>query len=445
MKTIIIGAGKVGFSIAQILSYANHDVVVIENNSERKQIVEEHLDVQTILGSGGSISTLQEAGICDAQLLVAVTEYDELNMISCLLGKKLGVKKTVARVRNPEYADNNQVSADSLGIDLVINPEQVTAEMVGKLAEVPEAINVDYYADGRVQMVELQLTKDSPVANKQLKDIKFPKPNLIVAILRNEEMIIPRGDDQLKPDDLVFVLAETTNMVAIEKVLGKERIKTENVTILGGGRIGFYLAQLLEKKGYTVKLIEKNIEICKQISQKLTNTLVLQGDGSDITLLEEEEVGQTDFFVAVTNDDKVNLLVSIIAKHLGAKRTIAQIRRTEYVPLVEKVGIDIAISPRLLTAGAILRFIRKGDIVSVSLIGGAKAEMIELIAQTDSRVIGKQLKDLKFPKDAIIGAVVRGEDVIVPTGRDSIKPCDRVIVFALPKAISKVEKFFTQT
>ena len=445
MKTIIIGAGKVGFSIAQMLSYANHDVVVIEKNNERRQIVEEHLDVQTICGSGGSISTLQEAGICDAQLLVAVTQYDELNMIACLLGKKLGVKKTVARVRNPEYADNNQVSADSLGIDLIINPEHVTAKMIGKLAEVPEAVNVDYYADGKVQMLELQLTKDSPVANKQLKDIKFPKPNLIVAILRNEKMIIPRGDDQLKPDDLVFVLAETTNMVAIEKVLGQERIKTENVTILGGGRIGFYLAQLLEKQGYTVKLIEKNIEVCKQISQKLTNTLVLQGDGSDITLLEEEEVGQADFFVAVTNDDKVNLLVSIIAKHLGAKRTIAQIRRTEYVPLVEKVGIDVAVSPRLLTAGAILRFIRKGDIVSVSLIGGAKAEMIELIAQSHSRAIGKQLKDLKFPKDAIIGAIVRGEEVIVPTGINSISPLDRVIVFALPKAISKVEEFFAQS
>ena len=444
MKTIIVGAGKVGFSIAQMLSYANHDVVVIENNSARKQIVEEHLDVQTILGNGGSISTLQEAGICDAQLLVAVTEYDELNMISCLLGKKLGVKKTVARVRNPEYANNNQVSADSLGIDLVINPEQVTAEMIGKLAEVPEAINVDYYANGKVQMLELQLTKDSPVANKQLKDIKFPKPNLIVAILRDEKMIIPRGADQLKPNDLVFVLAETTNMVAIEKVLGKERIITENVTILGGGRIGFYLAKILENKGYTVKLIEKDIEVCKQISQKLTNTLVLQGDGSDITLLEEEEVGQADFFVAVTNDDKVNLLVSIIAKHLGAKRTIAQIRRTEYVPLVEKVGIDVAVSPRLLTAGAILRFIRKGDIVSVSLIGGAKAEMIELIAQSHSKVVGKQLKDLNFPKDAIIGAVVRGDDVIVPTGIDIIKALDRVIVFALPKAITKVEEFFLQ-
>ncbi|MBS3969907.1 MAG: Trk system potassium transporter TrkA [Clostridia bacterium] len=444
MKTIIIGAGKVGFSIAQMLSYANHDVVVIENNSERKQIVEENLDVQTILGSGGSISILHEAGICDAQLLVAVTEYDELNMVACLLGKKLGVKKTVARVRNPEYVDNNQISADALGIDLVINPEKVTAEMIGKLAEVPEAINVDYYADGKVQMVEIQLTKDSPVAYKRLMDIKFPKPNLIVAILRNEKMIIPRGHDQLKPNDLVFVLAETTNMVAIEKVLGKERVKTENVTILGGGRIGFYLAKLLEKKGYTVKLIEKNIEVCKEISQKLSNTLVLQGDGSDISLLEEEEVGQADFFVAVTNDDKVNLLVSIIAKHLGAKRTIAQIRRTEYVPLVEKVGIDVAVSPRLLTAGAILRFIRKGDIVSVSLIGGAKAEMIELIAQSHSRVTGKQLKDLNFPKDAIIGAVVRGDNVIVPTGKDIINPHDRVIVFALPKAIAKVEEFFLQ-
>ncbi|MEW6621529.1 MAG: Trk system potassium transporter TrkA [Bacillota bacterium] len=442
MRTIIVGAGKVGFSIAQMLSYANHDVVVIEKINERKQVVDENLDVQTILGSGASICTLQEAGISEAQLLVAVTEYDELNMVACLLGKKLGVKKTVARVRNPEYVDNNQLSANSLGIDLVINPERVTAEMIAKLADVPEAINVDYYADGKVQLVELQLTKDAPVVYKKLKEISFPKPNLIIAILRNEKMLIPRGEDQLKPNDLVFVLAETANMVAIEKVLGKERIKTENVTILGGGRIGFYLAKILETKGYTVKLIEKSIDVCRSISQQLSNTLVLQGDGTDITLFEEEEVGQSDLFVAVTNDDKVNLLVSLIAKHLGAKRTVAQIRRNEYVPLVEKVGIDIAVSPRVLTAGAILRFIRKGDIVSVSLIGGAKAEMIELIVPQTSTVTGKSLKDLKFPRDAIIGAIVNDDGVIVPTGSTILKPLDRVIIFALPKAISKVEEFF---
>ncbi len=442
MKIIIVGAGKVGFSIAQILSYENQDVIVIEKNNERRQIVEAQLDVQAIHGNGASIATLKAAGIEDAQLLVAVTEFDELNMVACLLGKKLGVKKTVARVRNPQYIEDAEVSAKSLGIDLVINPEWVTAEMIAKLAEIPEAINVDYYADGRVQLLELQLSLDSPVVYKKLKDISFPKPNLIIAILRNGKMIIPRGNDQLKPYDYVFVLAETENMVAIENVLGKKRTKIESITILGGSRIGFYLAKILERDSFSVKLIEKNIEVCKEISQHLTNTLVLHGDGSDISLLEEEEVGQTDLFVAVTNDDKVNLLVSLIAKHLGASRTIAQIRRSEYIALVEKVGVDVAVSPRLLTAGAILRFIRKGDVISVSLIGAAKAEMMELIVSPNSEAVGKPIKALKFPIDAIIGAIVNEDKITVPTGDDQIEPHDRVIVFALPKAVSKVEDFF---
>ena len=442
MKTIIVGAGKVGFSIAQILSYENQDVIVIEKNNERRQIVEAQLDVQAIHGNGASIATLKAAGIEDAQLLVAVTEFDELNMVACLLGKKLGVKKTVARVRNPQYIEDAEVSAKSLGIDLVINPEWVTAEMIAKLAEIPEAINVDYYADGRVQLLELQLSLDSPVVYKKLKDISFPKPNLIIAILRNGKMIIPRGNDQLKPYDYVFVLAETENMVAIENVLGKKRTKIESITILGGSRIGFDLAKILERDSFSVKLIEKNIEVCKEISQHLTNTLVLHGDGSDISLLEEEEVGQTDLFVAVTNDDKVNLLVSLIAKHLGASRTIAQIRRSEYIALVEKVGVDVAVSPRLLTAGAILRFIRKGDVISVSLIGAAKAEMMELIVSPNSEAVGKPIKALKFPIDAIIGAIVNEDKITVPTGDDQIEPHDRVIVFALPKAVSKVEDFF---
>lgn len=443
MRIIIIGAGKVGFSLAQMLSYENHDVVVIEKKPLRQKIVEENLDVQTILGSGASTSVLEEAGVAEADLLIAVTEIDELNMISCLIAKQYGVKKTVARIRNPEYLENTKFSpTTSIGIDLVINPERVTAKMISKLIHVPEAINVEYYADGKVQLLELYIKKDSPVVNKSLIEINFPKPNLIVAILRDEKMIIPRGSDVLKPGDLIFVIAETKNMLAVEKVLGEKRTKVENVIILGGGRIGYYLAKLLEKKPVSVKVIDKDLEVCRKISSELNDTLVLHGDGTDISLLEEEDTGKADMFIAVTNDDKVNLLVSLLAKHLGAKKTAAQIRRSDYVPLIEKVGIDVAVSPRMLTAGAILQFIRRGDIVSVTLLGSAKAEMIELVVPDSSKIVKKPLKKLKFPRHAIIGAIVRGNDVIVPTGDDFINPGDRVMVFALPEAIKKVEKFF---
>lgn len=443
MRNIIIGAGKVGFSIAQMLSYESQDVVVIDKNPERLKIIEENMDVQTIAGSGSSIRSLKEAGISQAHLLIAVTEIDEINMISCLIAKQFGVKKTVARVRNPEYVENDSIApTSSIGIDLVINPEMVTAKAISELISVPEAINVQYYADGKVQLLEIKVKETSPVINKPLAEIKFPKPNLIAAILRNEKMIIPRGNDVLMPGDLVFVIAETKNMLAIEKVLGEERVKIENVIILGGGRIGFYLAKLLENKPFAVKVIEKNIEVCRKISSELENTLVLNGDGTDLNLLEEEDTAKTDMFISVTDDDKVNLLVSLLAKHLGAKRTAAQIRRSDYIPLVEKLGVDVVVSPRLLTAGAILQFIRRGDIVSVTLLGGAKAEMLELIVPSDSKIVKKPLKDLKFPRNAIIGSIVRGNDVIVPTGTDYILPGDRVMVFALPKAIRMVEKFF---
>lgn len=445
MRVVIIGAGKVGFNIGQILSNENHDVVIIEKNEERYRIIQESLDVQAINGSGASSQVLEEADIRAADLLIAVTEYDELNMISCILAKQYGVPRTIARVRNPEYADNNLLTKGSvLGIDLVINPEKVTAWEISQLIDVPEALDVEYYADGKIQLLELEIDQKAPIIDKYLKDLKFPYRFVIVAILRDEKMIIPRGDDIIKKNDIIFLLAKTQDMVDIERYMGKERAKTKNVMILGGGRIGYYLAKILETKKMGVKIIEKNLQRCKEISQSLDSTLVLHGDGSDIDLLKEEGAGQIDTFVALTEDDKLNLLVSLLAKHLGVKKTIAQIRRSDYLPLVERVGIDVAVSPRLLTASAILKFIRKGHIINVSLLSGDKAEMIELAVTEKSKIVNKYLRDLNFPKGAIIGSIYRDDDVFIPTGNDYIIPGDRIIVFALPKAIHKVEEFFSE-
>ncbi|NLT94729.1 MAG: Trk system potassium transporter TrkA [Clostridia bacterium] len=445
MRAIIIGAGKVGFNIGQILSNENHDVVIIEKDEERCKIVQENLDVQVINGTGASSQVLEEADIKNADLLIAVTEYDELNMIACILAKQYGVPRTIARVRNPEYADNNLLTKSSvLGIDLLINPEKVTAWEISQLIDVPEALDVEYYADGKIQMLELEIDDTAPVINKHLKDLNIPYRFVIVAILRDEKMIIPRGNDIIKKGDIIFLLAKTTDMVDIEKYMGKKRAKTKNVMILGGGRIGYYLAKLLEAKRMNVKIIEKKLERCKEISKSLDTTLVLHGDGSDIDLLKEEGAGQVDAFVALTEDDKLNLLVSLLAKHLGVKKTIAQIRRSDYLPLVERVGIDVAVSPRLITASAILKFIRRGHIISVSLLSGDKAEMIELAVSEDSKVVNKYLRDLNFPTGAIIGSIYRDHDVFIPTGSDYILPNDRVVVFALPKAIHKVEAFFSE-
>ncbi|MDD2586471.1 MAG: Trk system potassium transporter TrkA [Syntrophomonadaceae bacterium] len=444
MKCIIIGAGKVGFSIAQLLSSEDHDVVVIEQDEDRAAVVDEALDVQVVAGSGASWAVLETAGVKTADMVVAVTELDELNMIACLLAKQYGVKTTVARVRDPEYAETPHFSPEALlGIDLIINPEKVTALEIAKIVKHPEALNIDYYADGRVQLTELPILDDSLIKDKQLKELDTSK-FVIVSILRNHKMIIPSGEDVIYAGDRPFVIANTKDMPDVLKLFGIRRQKVENITILGAGRTGRYLAEILEeqKAPVNIKIIEKDTRKAMELSESLKNSLVINGDGSDLDLLETENVGQSDLFVAATDDDKLNLLCSLIAKNLGVKKTIAKVKRSDIMPLMEQIGIDIVLSPRILTAGAILKYIRKGDIISVTVLGEDRAEMLELLALPGSLAVGKQLKKLKFPSGAVIGAIVRGNQVIVPSGHDEIKAFDHLMVFTLPKSIHKVEKLF---
>jgi trk system potassium uptake protein TrkA len=445
MRIIIIGAGKVGYSIAQILSQENQDVIVIEKNDERRKIIQDHLDIQTFQGSGSSVKVLEDAGIKYADMVVAVTELDELNIVACLIAKQYGVKKTVARVRNPDYVGAEQAANSFLGIDLVINPERVTAQQIAKLIDVPEAINVEYFADRKVQLLELKVTENFYIANKKLRDLNIQYPFLIVAILRKEQMLIPRGGATLLPDDLIFVLAKIEDMENIEELIGTKRAIIENIVILGGGRVGYYLAKRLEEKSRqlkSVKIVEKDLAKCHDLSKNLTATLILHGDGTDTEFLKDEQIGQADLFVAVTSDDKANLLVALIAKHLGVKKTICQVRRSDFAPLVEQVGINIAITPRVLTAAAILKFIRRGHIVSITLLGGDKAEVIELIVPENCSNVNISLKNLKFPKGAILGAILRNNHAIIPTGEEQIRIGDQIIVFALPQAVKAVEQFF---
>jgi len=443
MKAIIIGAGKVGFSMAEMLSEENHDVVVIEQSPERQQILEDTLDIQVINGSASSFSVLDAAGVREADILLAVTEFDELNMLACMLAKHYGTKITVARVRNTEYLELKDIPLNQLmGIDLIINPERVTAFHIAQIVKNPEALNVDYYAEGKVQLVELRIQPDSPLVGKKLKDVDSSLPYNIVSIVRKHKTIVPRGQDTFYAGDHINLMAQSTNIVEVEKLLGFYRQKINQVTILGGGRTGYHLARILEEQKISIKIIEKDFKRAERISEKLNNTLVIHGDGSDYQLLDEENVGQSDIFVAVTDDDKINMLCSLIAKNLGVKTTICQLKRFEVIPLVEQIDIDIVLSPRILTAGAILKYIRRGDIVSVTVLGEEKAEMLELFAQPGSIAVNKKIQDIKFPRGSVVGAVVRGEQVIVPDGNFKIDAFDRVIVFTLPQDLPKVEKLF---
>lgn len=445
MKVIIIGAGKIGFSMAQLLSGEDHDVVVIEQSPERQLILEDSLDIQVISGSGSSTSVLESAGVRSAELLVAVTEFDELNMVSCLLAKKYGVKTTVARVRNPEYLEVKDFSLqDLMGIDLIINPERVTAQEIVQIARNPEAINIDYFADGKVKLMELEIKTNSPVQGKTLKELDSSVPYNIVAIARRHKMIVPSGGDVLHAGDHIYLMARTTEMREVEKILGFHAPRVENVTILGGGRTAYFLAQMLEqvKPAISIKIIEKNPVRARKVSQKLKSSLVIHGDGSDYQLLEQENIAASDLFVAVTGDDKLNLLCSLIARNLGVRKTVCQLKRTDVVPLAEQLEIDTVLNPRMLTAGAIMKFTRMGDVISVTIKGDERAEILELLAQPGSPVINKEIRNIKFPSGSHIGVIVSKDRVIIPDGYSMIKPNDRILVFSMPQSIHKIERLF---
>lgn len=445
MRVIIIGAGKIGFNIARIMVGQKHDVVFIEKDEGRAKILQDKLDIQVVIGNGASAPVLQEAGVSEAQLLIAVTEMDEVNMIACIMAKNFGVEKTVARVRNPEYLeiDRRPRKGAFSWIDLVINPELVTAYEIAKLIDVPEALDVVYYGGGSIQLLELKIAKGAEVAGKQLKDLNIPYPFIIVGLNREGQILIPRGFDMLLAGDIVFILAQTSDMVKIEHLFGIERKRAERVMILGGGFTGYYLAKMLEERKYAVKIIEKEYMRCQELSGLLNNTLVLHGDSTDLDLLKAEGAGDADVFACLTDDDKTNLLASLIVKHLGAKKTIVQVRSSDYISFLGNVGIDAGVSPRTLTANAILRFInRASNVLSVTLLSREGAEMMEYVVSDKAKIAGKKLKELNFPTGAVIGTVYRDNKMIIPRGDDYIMPGDAVTVFALPKAATRITDYF---
>lgn len=446
MRAVIIGAGKIGYNIAETLSNEGHDVYVIEKDEERKQIVEENLDVQVMMGNGADSRLLESIDIEGADLLIAVTENDELNMMSCMLAGQYGVKKTVARVRKPEYDRNNKLASNpALNIDLMINPERVAAAEIAKIISVPEAVDVNYYAKGKITLLELLIESGNSSIGYALKDLRGKHQFLVAAIYRDGNLIIPRGDDKILQGDRVFLIGRTDQMREVEKVLGFQRRTIRSVMLMGGSRVAFYLAQLLEKRGLEVKIIEKDYKHCKYLAGQLDEAIILNGDGSDIDLLQDEGVQDTDLFVALTEDDKLNILVSLMAKRLGAKKIIAQVRRSDYMPLIEAVGIDIAISPRLLTAEAVLRFVRNSEFLSISVLEKGSAEVYEIIVNAHmKRLINKPIKDLGFPKGILIGALFRNNDAVIPSGNDVLMPGDRIIIFAAAAAVRKVEYFLRQ-
>lgn len=443
MKIIIIGAGKVGCQIAKTLSSENHDVTLIEKNDTIRQSAQNNLDVLTILGNGANVRTLEEAEIKQADMVIAVTSSDEVNMIACMTAKQFGVPQKIARIRNPEYLYANALSREKLGIDLTINPERATAREIVKLLKSPiNVAQVQSFAGGKVQLFELKVEGSFPFINQQLKSIIFKYPILVAAIFRNDKIIIPDGEERITAGDNLYILIKKDYFAGLNEIFNQKPLNMQNVMILGGSRIGIQTALILAKLGINTKLIERDKERCEKIAEKLPHTLVINGDGTNIDLLKSEGIETIDGFVAVTGFDEDNLLVALLAKHLGTKKVIAKVDRTNYIPILEKIGVDAVVNPRMTTASAILRFIRRGKIISLTLLKEGEAEVIELIVSPHSKIINKPLKKANLPRNSIIGAIVRQDKVIIPHGNDIIQPEDKIIIFALSSDINKIEKIF---
>lgn len=434
MKIVIIGAGKVGYTLAQRLSEEDHDVILIDENSERIDLIRSYLEAMLIVGNGANPGLLMDIGMEDAELFVAVTDRDEVNLLSCYIAKQLGATQTIARVRAKEYIlQNNNPALASLGLNLIINTEMVTANEVMQIIKMPNALDVENFANGKVRLLEIKARDNEDMLGQRIRDLEIPDKVLIVGIFRHGRMIIPNGDDTLQMLDNVFFLGERQAIEGLEEELSTTRTRIQNVLLVGAGLVGRNLAILLEKANYHVKVIEKDYERCELLSAETDNVIVINGDGTDVDLLRDEEVGDYDAIVCLTDDDKLNLLVALMARHFGVQRTLVRVGRPEYIDLMEQVGIDIVFSPRLLTSNEILRQIRKGEVLSVSSFEDSKAVALELKVTEQNPLVHRPLAEINLPGTTLLGAIVRGEETIVPNGRTMCEPGDQIVLFTLPE------------
>lgn len=434
MKIVIIGAGKVGYTLAQRLSEEDHDVILIDENSERIDLIRSYLEAMLIVGNGANPGLLMDIGMKDAELFVAVTDRDEVNLLSCYIAKQLGATQTIARVRAKEYIlQNNNPALASLGLNLIINTEMVTANEVMQIIKMPNALDVENFANGKVRLLEIKARDNEDMLGQRIRDLEIPDKVLIVGIFRHGRMIIPNGDDTLQMLDNVFFLGERQAIEGLEEELSTTRTRIQNVLLVGAGLVGRNLAILLEKANYHVKVIEKDYERCELLSAETDNVIVINGDGTDVDLLRDEEVGDYDAIVCLTDDDKLNLLVALMARHFGVQRTLVRVGRPEYIDLMEQVGIDIVFSPRLLTSNEILRQIRKGEVLSVSSFEDSKAVALELKVTEQNPLVHRPLAEINLPGTTLLGAIVRGEETIVPNGRTMCEPGDQIVLFTLPE------------
>ncbi len=448
MNIVIAGAGEVGTHLARMLSNENHDIVVIDPDENNLRILGASLDLISIQGSATSIANLKEANIRKADLLIGVTYSEDTNITAAILGKRLGARNAIARIDNNEYLDNNNREYFiQLGIDYMIFPEQIASREIIDLLHQTGTSDTVEFSGGKLSLYVVKLEEKAPMVNKTLNEFTKKAGKLdyrAVAITRKGSTIIPSGDDVFLPNDIVYAICNPKGVDALMKYSGKEIYEAKNIMILGGSRIGRLTCEGL---GYhhNIKLIEMNREKSYWLSNQLKNTLVINGDGRDMDLLQEEKLAKMDAFVAVTGSSETNILSCLHAKEKGVRRTIAEVENFNYLELAENLGIDTIINKKISAASRIFRFTTSGgQISSIKCLRGTEAEVMEFVVQPGSLVTQGKLKDVKFPADAIIGGVVRGDNSFIATGDTEIRANDSVVVFAMPSIIQEIGKFFSE-
>ena len=451
MRVVVVGAGEVGFDIAKMLSSEKHDVVVVERDPGRVNAVREKLDVMAIQGNGAASETLKEAGVEQADMIIAVTTVDEVNIIACMMADRLGVETTIARIRTDEYTDTSSIlRAGDFGIDFVIHPEESAAEEAARLIRRAGATDALAFADGRLQLLGMKITRSSPVLGRRLSEIAGSAADLhyrLMAIKRGGRTILPRGDQKLLLDDQVFILTLTEDAESVSKLmLGRDRQKIDHVMILGGGHVGARLARSLcvvRKK--SIKLIEQDPDRARRLAEALPNVLVLNGDPTDIDLLAAEGLAEMDAVAAVTDVEESNLVACLMAKHLGVPKTVGLLSKRAYIPISQTIGLDAAINVKLAVSAEVSRFLRGKHVLSVATIHGIDAEILELQAEEGASITNGPLRDLKVPHGTLIGATIGKETVEIATGETVITPGTSAIIFTLPQMTEKIEAFFNQS
>ena len=445
MRIVIAGDGEVGLYLAQELSKEDHTITMIVPNEELVKTIESHTDVMAIVGDPTSVSLLKRASLKKADLMISALHEERTNILSAAFSKHLEAKKTIARVNTLEYlSDENMKMFENMGVDHLVCPEEIAANEIVDLLKQTAATEIFDFSDGKLSLFLIRLEGNAPVVNKSLDQIAQEYSHLYfraVAIHRKGQTIIPKGNDKFLENDLAYVITKPEGIDDLLKLGGKVRIDIRNVMMVGGGRVGRTVARRLEHK-LNIKLIEKDKERAVQLANLLSDTLVIHGDARNISLLEDEDIMGMDAFVALTDNSETNILSCLHAKKSGVPRTIALVENIEYIDLSQNIGIDTIVCKKLSTASSIIRFTMQAEVTSIKCLSGINAEVLEFVARAHSPVTKAPIRNIHFPKGAIVGGIVRGEASYIAVGDFQIEAGDHVVVFSLPEAIHSVDDLF---